>query len=153
MTATMFFRQLRKTTALLVVVFLSFAVHRTVSFFSSDEVKVEDEATAAELEVAESVVCHNIVGGAAFGIDSVFSENTRLYFYSVLEKSDSTKKYLHKWFNGLDTVMVQPCTRTGNICLSSINPQQLKPGEWSVALVDGGHILNSRQFLVESPEF
>lgn len=138
----------------MIVVFLVFAIHRLVVFLSPTEELNAPVETVDELETAESVVCHNIVGGSAFGVDSVFSENTRLYFYSVIDNSkDSTKTYLHKWYNGLDTVMVQACNRTGNICLSSISPSQLKAGEWSVDLVDGKRILNSRQFLVESPEF
>lgn len=154
MTAPMFFKQLRKTTALLIVVFVVFAVHRLVIFLSPEEKTVATEETVDLLETAESVVCHNIVGGAAFGVDSVFNENTRLYFYSVLDNAkDSTKTYQHKWFNGLDTVLVSECKRTGNICLSSISPRELTPGEWSVDLVDGKRILNSKQFFVESSKF
>lgn len=154
-TAPMFYRQLRKTTALLVVVFVVFLIHRLVVLLSPEAVSVDAENVDADmLETAESVICHNIVGGAAFSVDSVFRENVRVYFYSVLDNSrDSSKLYLHKWYNGLDTIFVVPCLRNGNICTSYISPDKVTSGEWSVDLVDGKRILDSRQFVVERADF
>ncbi len=148
MTAPTFFRQLRKTTVLLLIVFLTFAVHRIVVFFQESPRQVAEE-TVDSLETAESVICHNIVSGTAFGVDSVFEEYTRVYFYSALKSEDSTT-FLHKWFCGLDTVMIVPCTRNGNVCISSIHPERLRAGEWSVDLTAGRRLVDSKQFIVES---
>lgn len=149
----MFFRQLRKTSAIFLLIVLVFLVQRTVSFFSDFKEEPAQEVVD-KIEKPASVICHNIVGGAAFGADSVFGKAMRLYYYSVLDDSVPDSALLeHRWFFGVDTVSVQPCERSGLVCISSISPDYLKAGSWSVDLAMGRKILDSRQFFVETEEF
>lgn len=149
----MFFRQLRKTSAIFLLIVLFFLVQRAVYFFADFSEKPAQEVVDM-VEKPASVICHNIVGGAAFGADSVFGKNMRLYFYSVLSDSVAAGAALeHRWFFGTDTVSVQACERTGNVCISSISPDYLRAGGWSVDLALGRRILDSRQFFVETEEF
>ena len=152
MTAPSFFKHVRKTTILLLVILLVFFIHRISSFFYDSEIPTETIDGLEKLKT-ESVVCHNVIGGHAFAIDSVFDKSSRIYFYSTLDYKDSTKKMLHKWYLALDTIFITPCKRTGNVCISSISPERLRPGEWSVDLVSDSKILASKQFIVQSLDF
>lgn len=69
----------------MVAVFFGFLVHRIVAF-CLDDVSISSSADA-ELSLAQSVVCSHIVNGSPFGVDSVFEEGTRLYYYSTLSTS------------------------------------------------------------------
>jgi len=143
-------RNLRKTTVFVAVVFLAFLVHRMiVATWGGVEIR---DSVEAELSVAQSVVCSHIVNGSPFGVDSVFEEGMRLYFYSTVSSSlqikDDTLK--HVWFNGADTVLKIACKMTRDVCLTTIAPSLLKKGEWSVDLVAGRTLLSTRQFVVES---
>lgn len=151
-------RNIRKTTVIVIAVFLSFFVHRFISLWLEDRVVVED--TKTNLSPAQSVVCRNVVRGTPFGVDSVFEEHNRLYFYSTISKvafnSDDTLR--HVWFWGTDTIQSLPCkahssakgSSNYSVCHSEISPRLLKPGEWSVDLVVGHKLLSSKQFLIES---
>ncbi|MCQ2054522.1 MAG: hypothetical protein MJY82_04425 [Fibrobacter sp.] len=161
-------RSIRKTTILVLVVFLAFFVHRFYDMWVEDHA-VQDVAET-ELSPAQSVVCRNVVRGTPFGVDSVFEENTRLYFYSTISNAVrvSADSLVHIWFWGTDTIQVLPCdvkmadNRKGiedkpdvspsdfNVCHTEISPTLLKPGEWSVDLVAGRKLLSSRQFLIEA---
>ena len=142
-------RNLRKTTILVIVVFLGFLVHRIVAA-NWGGLAIRDSAEA-ELSLAQSVVCSHIVNGSPFGVDSTFEEGTRLYYYTIvssaLQLKDDTLK--HIWFNGADTVQKLACNMTQDVCLTTIVPTLLKPGEWSVDLVAGRRLLSTRQFIVE----
>ena len=70
-------RNLRKTTILVIAVFLGFLIHRIVVAYMGDY-SIRDYAEA-ELTLAQSVVCSHIVNGSPFGVDSVFEEGMRLY--------------------------------------------------------------------------
>ncbi|HOG68251.1 MAG TPA: hypothetical protein PLT31_04095 [Fibrobacteraceae bacterium] len=147
-------RYLRKTTLIIAVVFFSFFVHRIYVSLKSDFVEPVVE-TVSLLSPEQSVVCRNIVDGAPFGVDSIFEENTRLYFHSHLpiEKEGSSidsVPFKQIWFIGLDTMLVSNCKEQENICVSSIAPNLLRAGEWSVDLVQGRKLWTSRQFKVES---
>lgn len=152
MTAPTFFRELRKTSVFFLLVFLVFVIHRIVNLFEKPPVEDFSMGNVKEIKKAESVVCHNIVGGAAFGVDSVFDAYTRVYFYSQVAL-DSITFLEHRWYCGVDTMFVGNALCKGNICTSSIAPERLKAGEWSVDLVQGKKILDSKQFLVEAPDF
>lgn len=152
-------RNLRKTTILVLVVFFAFFVHRFVSFWIEDH-SIQDVGEIA-LSPAQSVVCRNVVRGTPFGVDSVFEENTRLYYYSTISNgiqySGDTLK--HVWFWGTDTIQSLPCEIKGDVlqsglsvCHTEISPKLLKPGEWSVDLVAGRKLLSSKQFLIESSD-
>lgn len=163
-------RNLRKTTVLVLVVFLGFFVHRFISFWIEDHA-VPDVAET-ELSPAQSVVCRNVVRGTPFGVDSVFEENTRLYFYSTISNAMlySAETLRHVWFWGTDTIQVLPCEikvaeshkvideqsdapQTDiSACHTEISPKLLKPGEWSVDLIAGRKLLSSKQFVIESAE-
>lgn len=142
-------RNLRKTTIVVIAVFLAFLIHRLVVFYTEEKVVLDVDST--ELTIAKSVVCSHIVNGAAFGVDSVFEAGTRLYFYSdvstsLLSKDDSL---MHIWFNGGDTIQKSPCSLSQNVCLTTIVPSLLTPGEWSVDLIAGRKLLSTRQFIVQ----
>lgn len=151
MNAPTFFRQIRKTSIFFLVLFLVFLIHRIVHLFVENSADSVSTLLLQTPRQAESVICHNIVGGAAFGIDSLFEEYTRVYFYSQL-LVDSVPSVEHRWFCGKDTMLIVPCSCNGNVCTSSIAPERLKAGEWSVDLVFEKKILDSRQFLVTAPD-
>jgi len=161
-------RSIRKTTVLVLVVFLAFFVHRFIDIWLEDRAVADVYET--ELSPAQSVVCRNVVRGTPFGVDSVFEENTRLYFYSTISNANqfAGDTLVHIWFWGTDTIQVLPCevrdpeTRKGieskaessqsdiNVCHTEISPKLLKPGEWSVDLVAGRKLLSSQQFVIKS---
>lgn len=142
-------RNLRKTTIIVIAVFLGFLIHRLIIIALGDT--TVQETVETELTLAQSVVCSHIVNGTPFGVDSVFEEGTRLYYYSTVS---SVAQYgedtlMHVWFNGADTVQKLACNMSQDVCLTTIVPNLLKPGEWSVDLVVGHKLLSTRQFIVE----
>lgn len=145
-------RNIRKTTVILVVVLLAFLVHRTVAYLSTDD-SIKDVGNT-ELSLAQGAVCRHIVKETPFGVDSVFEEGSRLYFYTTVSSSlknrDDTLK--HVWYFGMDTVQVLPCNlkKDSEACITEISPTMLKPGEWSVDLIYGRKLLYSRQFVIDS---
>ncbi len=144
-------RYLRKTTLIFLVVFLCFIVHCVYVALDGSE-KISAEETVTETRMLSGVVCRNIVGEAPFGVDSVFPIHTRLHYYSELPKlawNVPDRKVLHIWYNGADTVQKSLCVLSESSCESSIAPQLLGPGEWSVDAVEGRRLLSSRQFRVE----
>lgn len=142
-------RYVRKTTIIVIVVFLAFLIHRIVDSLSANE-PVQDVAES-ELSLMQGIVCRHIVSGSPFGQDSVFEEGIRLYFYTAIsnikEYKDDT--LLTVWFRGLDTVQTVPCNVTGDVCFAMIAPSLLQPGDWSVDLVDRQKLLSSRQFRID----
>ena len=146
------FRNLRKTTIVVMVLFLGFLIHRIVVVMHGTETICN--SADEELSIAQRVVCSHIVNGSPFGVDSVFEEGMRLYYYSTvssaLQLGDDT--LMHIWFNGADTVQKLACDMTQDVCLTTIVPNLLKPGEWSVDLVAGRKLLATRQFIVEPNE-
>ncbi|MCQ2103941.1 MAG: hypothetical protein MJY98_12060 [Fibrobacter sp.] len=142
-------RNLRKTTIIVVAVFFGFLVHRLVAFCMED---VSIQSTPdAELTLAQSVICSHIVNGSPFGVDSVFEEGTRLYYYSTLSSSVKygSDTLMHIWYNGADTVQKSICDVSAGVCHTTIVPALLKPGEWSVDLAAGRKLLSTQQFVVE----
>ena len=156
-------RNLRKTTAVVVLVFFAFFVHRFIAFWMDDSSL--QNFYGAELTPSQSVVCRDVVRGTPFGVDSVFEENTRLYFYSTISNAVrySSDTLLHIWYWGTDTIQTERCiikakgmdgkesAQSGiGVCHTEIAPKLLKPGEWSVDLVAGRKLLSSKQFRIES---
>lgn len=145
-------RYLRKTTLLILAVFFCFIVHWIFSLFSPDEVS-DGFPQAGKEKPVYSVVCRNIVSGSPFGIDSVFPLHTRLYYYSEVPQlawNVPDRRIRHIWYHGGDAVLSVRCVMADSACESSIAPQQLFPGEWSVDAVEGKRLLSSRQFKVEA---
>jgi hypothetical protein len=145
-------RNLRKTTVIAIAFFLGFFIHRVVTIFVDDEVHFTDNSDI-ELSPANSVVCRHIVNGEPFGSDSVFEENTRLYVFSSITNSARYQEdtLFHIWFLGIDTIFVEPCNLTGDVCSSMLASDLVELGEWSVDLVAGRKLLASRQFRVVTP--
>lgn len=142
-------RNLRKTTIIVVAVFFGFLVHRIISV-ALEDVSIQSSPDA-ELTLAQSVVCSHIVNGSPFGVDSVFEEGTRLYYYSTLSSSLmlGSDTLVHIWYNGGDTIQKSICNVSAGVCHTTIVPSLLKPGEWSVDLAAGRKLLSTQQFLVE----
>lgn len=146
-------RYLRKTTIVFLVVFLCFIAHCAYVALAKPA-RVSESSHASDSKIPYSVVCGNIVGGAPFGVDSVFPPHMRLHYYSELPKlawDVPGRKVLHIWYNGADTVQKVACTLSDSACESSIAPKLLVSGEWSVDAVEGRKLLSSRQFRVERP--
>lgn len=143
-------RSMRKTTVVLIVVFLAFVAHRIIAFVLDDSNIKDVENT--ELSLAQGVVCRHIVKETPFGADSVFEEGSRLYFYTIISNALQYDSLLHVWYKGMDTVQVLPCKvrKDYEACYTEISPSMLTPGEWSVDLVLGRRLLYSEQFLIES---
>lgn len=150
-------RYIRKTVLIFAVVFFSFFIHRIYVSLKSDTPEPVVEALSL-ISPEQSVVCRNIVDGAPFGVDSVFVENTRLYFFSHLPVESEfgtidTLPFKQIWFIGLDTMLVESCKKQEHVCSSSIAPNRLRAGEWSVDLIQGRKLWTSRQFKVEPKGF
>lgn len=145
-------RYIRKTTLVVIVVFLAFLTHRVVDSLTDNE-PVQD-AAESELSLTQSAICRHIVSGSPFGQDSVFEDGIRLYFYTVIPNIKDFKDdtLMTVWYHGLDTVQKVPCSLTGDVCFTMIVPTLLKPGEWSVDLVDKQKLLSSRQFRIDDVE-
>lgn len=145
-------RNLRKTTVIFIVVFLSFLTHRFIDYVIQDSA-IKD-AGNTELTKTQGVVCRHIVKEMPFGVDSVFEEGTRLYFYTTLSnaKQFAGDTLLHVWYHGMDTVLVVPCSVNTDkeTCYTEIAPTLAIPGEWSVDLVVGRRLLVSQQFSIDS---
>jgi len=145
------FRYLRKTALVFVFLFLCFLGHQIfVSLHDSEE---SEQLNMTPEKIVYSVVCRNIVSGAPFGVDSTFPERSRLHYYSLIPKSLVVSKeepLRHIWYLGVDTLQNMPCVVSDSICFSSISPELLHRGEWSVDLVQGRKLLASRQFKVEA---
>ena len=142
-------RNLRKTTVLVIAVFLGFLIHWIlVANWGRETIR---DSAEAELSLAQSVVCSHIVNGSPFGVDSVFEEGMRLYYYSTVSSALQLKDdtLMHIWFNGADTVQKLACDIAQDVCLTTIAPAMLKAGEWSVDLVAGRKLLSTRQFIIE----
>lgn len=141
-------RNLRKTTIVVIAVFLGFLLHGIIAFCFKDEV-IRDSAES-ELIVAQGEVCSHIVNGSPFGTDSVFDVDTRLYYYATVSRAAISEEdsLMHIWFNGLDTVLKAPCHLTGESCYTTVDPKLMKEGEWSVDFVAGRKLLATQQFKV-----
>jgi len=141
-------RNLRKTTILVIAVFLGFLIHRIV-VLCMDDVTIQDSAES-ELIVAQGDVCSHIVNGSPFGVDSVFDVDSKIYFYTTVSRAAISDEdtLLHVWFNGADTVLKAPCHLSGESCYTIITPKLMKEGEWSVDFVAGHKLLATRQFKV-----
>ena len=128
-------RNLRKTTVLVIAVFLGFLIHWIlVANWGRETIR---DSAEAELSLAQSVVCSHIVNGSPFGVDSVFEEGMRLYYYSTVSSALQLK----------DEKLA--CDIAQDVCLTTIAPAMLKAGEWSVDLVAGRKLLSTRQFIIE----
>ena len=147
-------RSMRKTTVVLIVVFLAFITHRIVDFVLDDS-SIKDVGNT-ELSLAQGVVCRHIVKETPFGADSVFEEGSRLYFYTIISNAlqYDSDSLLHVWYKGMDTVQVLLCKvrKDYEACYTEISPSMLTTGEWSVDLVLGRRLLYSEQFLIESTD-
>lgn len=145
-------RYIRKTTVVVIVVFLAFLVHRVVDSLLDNE-PVQD-AAESELTLTQSAICRHIVSGSPFGQDSVFEDGIRLYFYTVVPNIKDFKDdtLMTVWYHELDTVQKVPCNLAGDVCFTMIVPALLKPGEWSVDLVNKQKLLASRQFRIDPVE-
>lgn len=143
-------RNLRKTTIVVIAVFLGFLLHRVIVLAIGNS--TVHESVDTELTLAQSVVCSHLLNGTPFGVDSSFSDVNRIYFYSTVSTAalNSNDTLMHVWFNSADTVFKTACSISQDVCQSSIVPPMLKPGEWSVDLVAGRKLLSSKQFFVES---
>ncbi len=145
-------RNLRKTTVLVIAVFLGFFIHRIIAFCMDDET-VREDSTKVELIEAQGVVCSYVVNGSPYGVDSSFDANSKLYFYSTVARSSISEEdtLYHVWFNGLDTIQKAPCRLTGESCFTFVDPKMATEGEWSVDFVKGRKLLATKQFKVVAP--
>lgn len=141
-------RNLRKTTILVIAVFLGFLIHR-IAVLCMDDVAIQDSADS-ELIAAQGVVCSHIVNGSPFGVDSVFDVDSRVFFYTTVSIATLAEEdtLIHIWFNGADTVLKAPCRLSGETCYTTLTPKLMKEGEWSVDFVADRKLLATRQFKV-----
>lgn len=142
------FQHLRKSTATLGIVLLAFVAHRLVVGFRPASPSAFAVVASSQ---ARSVVCRNIVGGEPFGVDSLFeTRRNRVYVVSYWNPRElvRTDSLTHRWYLGGRVIQDESCAAEQGWCASSISPELLEKGEWSVDLVQGRHLLSSRQFLV-----
>jgi len=88
------------------------------------------------------------VDGNAFEIDSIFDVGrARVY---VIAKGETGPRATVQWYWEGTRQTEQVCQAI-NPCVTSLGPDSLHIGNWSVDLVEGNHLLASRQFhVVES---
>lgn len=135
---------------MLACIFVFFLIHR---FSVGWRVNVLLPVSDTTIPQAQSVVCRNIVGGAPFGVDSVFDAlRTRVYVVSTWKNRNvgASDSLYHAWYRGGDLVSKELCPLAQGRCASSISPEQLRPGDWSVDFVHGRRLLSTRQFRVQS---
>jgi hypothetical protein len=140
--------RLRKGAALLVLLLVVFAISRFVLWLTPQEIPQE-----AWVAPANTIICHNVADSRPLGIDSVFRHGGfRVYAYShwdaPLFSSDSL---WHVWYQGGQAVQTSYCATAGKLCFTSMAPESLSVGHWSVDLVQDGRLLSTRQFTV-TPE-
>ncbi|MDR1760746.1 MAG: DUF2914 domain-containing protein [Fibrobacter sp.] len=138
------------TTVFLTALFLLFIAHRLFTLIDWD--KKAETGPERVPALASGVICANIVNKMPFGVDSVFRGNSRLYFYTTLdhyapEYPDSLR---HHWYFGDRLVQDVPCALSENRCISSITPELLQNGEWSVDFVSENKLLTDRQFRIDA---
>ncbi len=138
------------TSVFLTALFLLFIAHRLFSLVDWDQKPKTGSAPVPA--PASGVICANIVNKMPFGVDSVFQGNSRLYFYTTLdhyapEYPDSLR---HLWYYGDGLIQEVPCHLSENRCISSIAPELLLNGEWSVDFVSGHKLLTNRQFRIDA---
>jgi hypothetical protein len=91
------------------------------------------------------VFSRSMVDGVPFGEDSVFqSGRDRVHAYS---RSPGVNNLSHHWFWGGSLRYTAPCPAVA-ICVSSLPPDSLSVGDWSVDLVSGTNLVASRQFRI-----
>jgi hypothetical protein len=133
---------------LLVLFFLFFLTH----WLFVDRTQEKTFSPEAE-PFAQSVLCRNVVNDAPVEVDSVFQMGpSRIYVLSSWKRQLPEENSLqHIWFLGGDTILRTPCPPHRDVCFSSLTQKVIRPGDWSVDLVQGRTLLSSRQFRVEDP--
>jgi hypothetical protein len=112
-----------------------------------------DGLASPENDSLRFVICRNIVNFEPFGIANTFvAHENRVYFYTNPGEDYSHIEKRHIWFLAADTIMQIPCPAADSICISSIEPERLRAGLWSVDMVSGNQLLGSAQMEVTNLE-
>jgi hypothetical protein len=141
--------RLRKGAALLAVLLVVFALSRFVLWLSPKEETQEVWVASAFTEI-----CHNVADSKPLGIDSLFELGAfRIYAYSHWDTPlPSADTLWHVWYQGSNAVERRPCLPQGKLCYTSLAPESLSVGRWSVDFVQNHRLLSSQQFRVTAPD-
>ena len=141
---------IRKTSWLAIGLVIVFVGHRFMYPFWHS---LHGTAQAGSVEFWPSdstslVVCRIMLEGKPFGVDSVFQVGRdRVHVFS---QAAARPDLAARWYRGGVLVASTPCA-SGPLCHSSLGPDSLQEGDWSVDLVEMDHLLASRQFRMISP--
>lgn len=103
------------------------------------------KTTVSTIDSVSLVLCHNVLDGVPFGVDSEFhAGRDRVHAFSIGPKTASMS---HIWFFRGDSIARTDCLG-GGICHSSLSPDSLRNGDWSVDLMVGRKLLASHQFRI-----
>jgi hypothetical protein len=141
--------RLRKGAALLVLLLVVFAISRFVLWLTPQTQKQEPWVAPAT-----TVLCHNVADSRPLGIDSVFQQGGfRVYAYSYWDTPlFSSDSLWHVWYRGGQAVQTSYCAPAGKLCFTSMAPESLSVGHWSVDLIQNSRLLSSRQFSIIAAE-
>lgn len=146
------YQNLRKSTLFIIFFVLFFVVFqlagslREKGKYTETLPEMKTSAPRAKMEI-----CGNIVDGKPFGVDSIFPAlRARVFAYTKIAEPVDRKLI---WYYEADSVFSDVCDAEEEVCISSLAPEVLQVGLWSVDLMSGNQLLASRQFSVVSGEF
>ncbi len=138
--------RIRKTAWIAVLLLLLFSLHKTWQTAA----QVEPEHTQAKTANIRApgldsiVFCRGIVDQKTFSIDSEFIDGRDRVYAVVNTRRFATPTKL-VWYWGGTEVSRMECPPQGK-CISSLGPDSLSVGNWSVDWIQGKRLLASKQF-------
>lgn len=137
--------RIRKSSWLVVLLAIVYVATRMVSDFNGTPKESEQGGAPVVRESYSLVISRSKVDGMPFGEDSLFHRNKdRVHFFT---RSQGFQGVAHRWYYLDSMVLESPCEQSA-LCESSLSPESLWVGEWSVDLMHGNHLLGSRQFWI-----
>lgn len=138
--------RIRKSAWFAVALLVLFFIHNAFLTQVAEPVtSPEPSADSLGTDSLSLLFCRGIVDSVPFGIDSEFYER-RDRVYAVVQ-GDSLPDLELVWYSGGNEKARFPCVKDLP-CLSSLGPDSLAVGEWSVDVILGRRLLASRQFRI-----
>jgi hypothetical protein len=142
--------RLRKSTAFLVFLLISFVFYRLL-FFETNEEPFFQENDAPGLRTE---ICLLVSESGPVNSDSLFYIKeivSKIFAYSALDTGfNTTDTIWHVWYHGSKKVKTVACNIDNASCVSSLSSDSLKSGAWSVDSRQKDVLLHVKQFSVGS---
>lgn len=140
--------RIRKTAWIAVLLLLLFSLHKTWQTASQVKpvaVQANSDSIAIQATDLEAIVfCRGIVDQKTFSIDSEFIDG-RDRVYAVVNTRNFALPTKLVWYWGGVEVSRMECPPQEQ-CISSLGPDSLSVGNWSVDWIQGKRLLASKQF-------